>query len=279
MPIWNGCENCYFWKKIFNMKSPFPGMDPWLEGHVWPDVHHDLATKFKEQIIPQVVPNYFVRIETYTVEDKNPEEEVGIMYPDVEILKRKAEPVHPVQEEGGVATLTPATLVIPRPVIEVHIPVVEIRDIENRQLVTAIEILSPVNKRGKGLKNYREKCELLHNDGVHLLEVDLLRRGTRTLEYPLPDEAHYVVMLTRGDKSKTEVWAMTVRDKLPIVPIPLKKPDPDVRLDIAAAFHEVYDRSRYELSVRYDAVPPIPAFQDEDLKWLQGVLKTHKLVK
>ncbi len=64
-------------------------MDPWLEGHVWPDVYHDLATRFKEQIVPQVVPKYFVRIETYTVEDTSPEEEVGVMYPDVEILKEK----------------------------------------------------------------------------------------------------------------------------------------------------------------------------------------------
>ena len=72
------------------MNSPFPGMDPWLEGHVWPDLHHDLATKFKEQLVSQVVPKYFVRIETYTVEDTHPYEDVGIMYPDVEILRKKS---------------------------------------------------------------------------------------------------------------------------------------------------------------------------------------------
>jgi hypothetical protein len=29
------------------MPSPFPGMDPYLEGHLWPDVHHRLATDYR----------------------------------------------------------------------------------------------------------------------------------------------------------------------------------------------------------------------------------------
>lgn len=263
------------------MKSPFPGMDPWLEGHVWPDVHHGLAFVFKEQLVSKVVPKYFVRVETYTVEDTEPQEEVGIMYPDVEILKKQPEQIHrPTgQEEGNISVLTPATMIIPHPVIEVNIPVVEIRDRENQQLITAIEILSPVNKRGKGLDKYREKRQLLHDDGVHLLEVDLLRRGQRPLNYPtLPRGAHYFVMLSRGDQYKTEVWAMTVRDKLPVVPIPLKSPDPDVRLDIGAAFNVLYERSRYELSVRYDAEPVPPAFSEEDRAWLHALLKERKLL-
>ena len=263
------------------MKSPFPGMDPWLEGHVWPDLHHGLAFIFKELLVSQVVPKYFVRVETYTVEDTTPQEEVGIMYPDVELLKKRSESSSKPtsQTGGGLAMITPATMVIPRPVIEVNIPVVEIRDRDNQQLITAIEILSPVNKRGKGLDKYREKRQMLHNDGVHLLEVDLLRRGKRPLSYPtLPQSAHYFVMLSRGDKYRTEVWAMTVRDPLPIVPVPLKAPDPDVRLDIGAAFNEVYDRSRYELSVQYSAVPPPPTFSEQDMQWLQGILKEKKLV-
>ncbi len=256
-------------------------MDPWLEGHIWPDVHHDLATRFKEQLVSQVVPKYFVRVETYTVEDTTPEEEVGIMYPDVEILNRRPEPIRQWagQEEGDIALLTPATMVIPRPVIEVRIPVVEIRDRASQQLITAIEILSPVNKRGKGLEKYREKRGILHEGEVHLLEVDLLRRGQRPIGYPtLPRRAHYFTMLSRGDRDKTEIWAMTVRDRLPIVPIPLKAPDADVRLDIGAALEEVYVKSRYDLSVQYDLETAPPAFSEEDMQWLQGVLKEKGLV-
>lgn len=253
-------------------------MDPWLEGHVWPDVHHGLAFIFKEQLVSQVVPKYFVRVETYTVEDSRPDEDVGILYPDVEILRRNADEVS--EPAGSYGLLTPSTMIIPFPkLVEVRIPVVEIRDRENQQLITAIEVLSPVNKRAPGIQPYREKREMLHEDGVHLLEIDLLRRGERPLNYPtLPRRAHYFVMLQRGGRYRTEVWAMTVRDKLPIVPIPLKSPDPDVRLDIGAALHELYDRSRYDLSVRYGAAPPPPAFSDEDQEWLQGILKDQKLI-
>lgn len=220
------------------MFSPFPGMDPWPEGHIWPDVHHDLATWIKNQLVPQVIPKYTVRIETYTP--------------------------------------TTLSIVIAKPV-EVRIPVVEIVDQEKQKLITAIEVLSPVNKRKPGLEDYRKKRKTLHEDGVHLLEIDLLRRGERPFNHPtLPRWAHYFVMLTRGGQPDMDVWAMTVRDTLPIVPVPLKSPDPDVRLDIGAALREVYDRSRYDLSVRYDAVPPPPVLSAEDMEWLQGLLKEKK---
>lgn len=42
-------------------------------------------------------------------------------------------------------------------------------------VITSIEILSPVNKREPGLTAYQRKRLQLHNAGVHLLELDLLR--------------------------------------------------------------------------------------------------------
>ncbi len=35
------------------MVSPFPGMDPYLEGHLWPDTHHALAGKIRQQLAPR----------------------------------------------------------------------------------------------------------------------------------------------------------------------------------------------------------------------------------
>jgi hypothetical protein len=71
----------------FAMPSPFPGMDPYLEGYLWPDVHHALASKIRQLLVPQLSPNYLARLEVSVFEDKNPEGEVGILYPDVEILR------------------------------------------------------------------------------------------------------------------------------------------------------------------------------------------------
>jgi hypothetical protein len=74
------------------MPSPFPGMDPYLEGYLWPDVHHALASEIRRQLAPQVRPRYAVRIEVATCHDDNPESEIGIMYPDVEIWRRRSAP-------------------------------------------------------------------------------------------------------------------------------------------------------------------------------------------
>ncbi len=252
-------------------------MDPWLEGHVWPDVHNSLAYLFKKQIAPQVVPKYMVRVSTYTVEDSRPEEEVGIMYPDVEILRQRDHPVSSWLSEPAAhyGLLTPSSLTIPA--IEVHIPGVEIRDTENNRLITAIEILSPVNKRTPGIEPYREKRAKLRQDGVHLLEIDLIRRGVRPFNHSsIPSLSHYLVMLSRGNRSQTEVWAMTVRNPLPTVPVPLKSPDQDVRLDIGAAFNDLYEESFYGLSLRYEKDPPPPSFPDEETKWLRAQLSNAK---
>ena len=262
------------------LSSPFLGMDPFLEGHVWPDVHQSIAFTIKEQIAPQVIPKYFVRIETYTVEDTHPEKDVSILYPDVEVLRRKKMPTASALQtaEGTAKALTPATLILPTTQrIEVRIPVVEIRDVENNQLITAIEILSPVNKRKPGLTPYRKKRKLLSEDGVHLLEIDLLRRGERPFDHPrIPENTHYMVTLIRSNASMLSIWAMNIRDKLPIVPVPLQATDEDVRLDIGKALTDVYQRSYYRYSVDYEGTIPPPEFSKEDKVYIKTVLAKLK---
>ena len=68
------------------MPSPFPGMDPYLEGYLWPDVHNALANKIRQQLAPRLRPRYVARLEIYVVEDTEPEAEINIMYADVEVL-------------------------------------------------------------------------------------------------------------------------------------------------------------------------------------------------
>jgi len=34
------------------MPSPFPGMDPYLEGYMWADVHQALAYQYRKQLTP-----------------------------------------------------------------------------------------------------------------------------------------------------------------------------------------------------------------------------------
>lgn len=101
------------------MPSPFPGIAPHLEGYLWPDVHNALANKIRQQLVPLLRPRYTARLEIYLVEDTAPEEEVGILYPNVEVLKRGSSkqsslPIAEVTATDGEAVqLTPAPLTLP----------------------------------------------------------------------------------------------------------------------------------------------------------------------
>jgi len=252
------------------MPSPFPGMDPYLEGYLWPDCHQRLAGQICDLLTPQISPAYVARLNIYAVADQNPGEDVGIMYPDVDVLKRKVE--EPAETYGSVVAppLTPPSVSIPsiQP-IEVRIPVVEIRDRQHNQLITAIEILSPVNKRRPGLQPYIEKRKRLHEAGVHLLEIDLIRRGQRPFTHPKLPEAQYMAMLMRASTGLTDVWAFNVQDVLPVLPVPLKPPAADVPLDLGKALKLIYERSMYHLSIDYSEVPPPPAFDEGSDKWIR----------
>jgi hypothetical protein len=247
-------------------------MAPFLEGYLWPDVHNALANKIRQVLAPRLRPRYTVRIEIYVVEDTAPESEIGIMYPDVQVmltgptrLPALGLPSSAVALTGG----TPATLTIPvLDPIDVRVPTVEIRDVASNQLVTCIEILSPVNKREPGLAVYRQKRQRLYHAGVHLLEIDLLRRGTRSLAHPRVPESAYLIALTRAQSGTTAIWPLSLRDALPEIPIPLRAPDGDSLLELGPALAAIYDEAGYDLSIDYREPPPPPALSAEDIAWV-----------
>ena len=256
------------------MKSPFPGMDPYLEGYLWPDVHNRMASIIAELVGAQIAPKYVARIELYTISDTSPEEDIGIMYPDVEVLKNiniASEPPSPTYDSPSI--ISPPTIEIPYSApIEVRIPKIEIRDKANNTLITAIEILSPVNKRKPGLQPYREKRKNLHSVGVHFLEIDLLRRGIRPFQHPAMPSNDYIISLLRAKKKKTTIWGFDVNDNLPTVPVPLKTPDPDAILDLGKVMQLLYSRGFYHLSIDYNKLPPKPAFPKAIRVWMQDLV-------
>lgn len=153
------------------MSKRFPGMDPYLEGYLWPDVHSGLAFVTKELLIPQLPEGYTVRTELYAVVDTEWQEDLGILYPDVEVRKSKLE------EPAGAydAAFTPPTAVVDQANgISNRIPSVYIRHRKNQQLITVIEYLSPVNKRSPVRADYLEKRAKLQQAKVNLLEIDPL---------------------------------------------------------------------------------------------------------
>jgi hypothetical protein len=151
---------------------------------------------------------------------------------------------------------------------------VEIRDVAQRRLVTIIEILSPVNKRGEGMRDYAERCMELLRTRTHLLELDLLRQGTRIQLLGEPPPAPYYVYLSRWQRRPfTQIWPISLREPLPIVPVPLLPPDPDVPLDLQAVVKACFDLVGYERLLDYTGSPPPPDLDDDDAAWVAETLR------
>ena len=132
------------------MPSPFPGMDPYLEGEMFQEFHDTLANEIRGQLLPRLKPKYVALLaKRYSFE--HPDLHVTTtIYPDVHVAKQAR-----AAYATGIETPT-AELENPLPEPIPYLAV-EIRDVAERRLVTAIEILSPVNKRGKGAREYNEK--------------------------------------------------------------------------------------------------------------------------
>ena len=211
------------------------------------------------------------------MEDDAAQTELGIIYPDVAVLQKLKEPMVEYASSQK-PKITPATVTIPKlTIITVRIPKLEIRDVEQNKLITVIEILSPVNKRKPGLKPYQKKRHQLYQSGIHLLEIDLLRRDTRPFKHELIERSDYCANLVKGG-SETQVWSFNVTDLLPVLPVPLLPEDKAIPLDLGQALDLVYQRSYYRNSIDYTKTPPPPNFPAETLVWITDQLKTAELI-
>ena len=182
------------------MPSPFPGMDPYLEGALWTTVHFSISAEIVRQLAPKLRPRYLVLpAERFVTETP---ESVAIstadIYPDVSVAETRVV----ARTAQGTAIAPPLELatIIPTPIPHVT---VEIRDTANRQLVTAIEVLSPTNKRGDGRQEYLAKRRRILLSTAHLLEIDLLRQGRECpckSPYPQRPTSFFSVVL-KNDRS------------------------------------------------------------------------------
>jgi hypothetical protein len=238
-------------------------MDPYLEGTEWTSVHVELSSEIARQLAPKVQPKYIVRTTRRFVTEM-PEDvaiATGDIYPDVSVSSVSGE--RATSENTAAVITPPLELVTILPSRVPHVTI-EIRDVANRELVTAIEVLSPTNKRGEGYQEYLDKRRRLLYSTAHLMEIDLLRQGRRVpMQQPLPP-APYFVFLSRAERRPiVEVWPVQLNMRLPLVPVPLLAEDEDVVLDLQLALNTVYDALNYHLSVDYTRPPEVPLGHEE----------------
>lgn len=245
------------------MPSPFPGMDPYLEQpSLWPDVHLELIRAIRATLAPQVAPRYYVVVEerTYVVAVE-PRTYVG--RPDVATIDLSRIP--PGAPAGGPRSAgEPAVLERPIPV-ELPMPdrvrqrYLEVRDTTTHELVTTIEVLSPVNKRaGEGREQYERKRRQVLGSLTSLVEIDLLRAWEPMLMNPIPS-SHYRLLVSRGwERPEAQLYPFNLNEPIPEIPIPLRLDEKEPTLGLGQALAKVYDEVRYDLRIDYTAEPEPP---------------------
>jgi hypothetical protein len=252
-------------------------MDPYLESHgLWEDFHLSFVTYCRDALNDILPDHYEARLgERLHLVDLSGREAKQVI-PDVAVIETKRKPSRTTarrKQSGGTLMLEPVTIPLPIVKSEVREVWIEIRLRPKRTPVTVIEVLSPTNKTGDGFYEYTQKRDKTIRQQIHLVELDLLLGGRRLpMRRPLPRGDYYAMVSRAERRPDSEVYAWTIRDPLPPVPIPLLTPDPDAVLDMAGVFATAYKRGRYARSVDYTA--PLTLVKNrEDRGWSEGVAK------
>ena len=243
------------------MKSPFPGLDPYLEAR-WSDVHQGLITYARDALQPNLPPDLRARIEERVFVETEAEQ-IRRIVPDLH--GAQYHPSHAshsaLHESGGVAVAEPMVFILEdEAVTEGYI---EIRERGGGRVITVIEFLSPAHRTaGEGQKLYVQKQrEILHSD-TNLVEIDLVRSGQRVIAFPehripLQHRGNYLVCVRCACSERTrELYVLPLRERLPAIPIPLRQSDRPVPLDLQALLDQCYHNGRYD-DIDYGE-PPIP---------------------
>ena len=268
------------------MPSPFPGMDPFLErSPIFQEMHTQLLAAAQAQLQPQLRPRYVARLERHLSEGSVWDD------PGVVSLERK-EPDITVAAITASAEASTAVLATPtaRATQELDADELELRkqrriviyiQARPRQAVASIELLSPSNKTpgSVGQARYLEKRASALHGGLHWVEIDLLRGGQRPpLTVPLPSPTDYLTYVAQATSTGWNhlLYTWGLREPLPRLPIPLLGAD-QVLLDLGACFGEAYDRTAADDEADYAADPPPPPLREEDVAWVDSLLRQHGL--
>lgn len=271
------------------MLSPFPGMDPFVEhGELFHELHTQMLAEAQGLLQPQLRPKYIAKLERRLSEGS-----VWDSYSSMVSLESK-QPDLTITAASGSPEEASSTRVLATPsrqraedLDEEELQLRKQRRIviyllaKQRLAVTTIELLSPSNKEhgSTGQARYLEKRASALHGGLHWVEIDLLRGGERPpIPLEVPTSADYLAYVAQATPTGWNhlVYTWKLRDSLPILPIPLLGND-QAMLDLGACFRSAYDRVGADEEADYAGEPPDPPLRKRDRKWVDELLRQHRL--
>lgn len=264
------------------MKSPFPGMDPYIEAcGLWEGFHNHLIEAIYQAIavvlpagyaVDTAVRSYVVLVESEGKKERLAKADVTITEPASRKRSRKKTGGVAVMEPDEGAESVPMQAFIAERFEETFVEIYA--ELEERVLVTCIEVLSPSNKRPgtEGWIQYERKRQALLLGHANFLEIDLLRDGTKhAMLTPWPDTPYTLLVSRASDAPYCRVWRAHYQSRLPVFPVPLLSPDPDLSLDLQPLIDGIYSLGRYNERIDYSR-PLTPAVSTVEARRVQELL-------
>jgi hypothetical protein len=256
------------------MKSPFPGMDPYLERR-WRDIHGALILYARERLNASLPPDLVARSEDRVYVESDQELIRGI-HPGVRVSEQPSIPDAQATRDGGIGVALPVLIELDSEPVTEHF--IQIMEVDGARVVTAIEFISPTNKvPGEGRDAYRKKRREFLDSDANLVEVDLVRAGDwislmKPYRVPPIHRTVYRACVRRANRpDKAELYPITLRQRLPEIAIPLRDGDPVVRLDLQELLERAYESGRYgSTDYRRECEPPL---NDDDRVWAEDLLR------
>jgi hypothetical protein len=237
------------------MKSPFPGMDPFMELR-WPDLHNSLTTYIRDQLQDQLPQDLVAQMtERVVMEVRDDEEPEGptVTIPDVRVAEHPGGVAVASRSAANRETANPDGRIYQEmgdPEKEIYIEIVDA--LTRGKVITVIELISPTNKLW-GRDAYLAKRATYFEAKINLVEIDLTREGNRALlmpwsrKLPEPQPAYLACVHRLLGQKQPHIDYYLLPLELPLKPIsiPLRPTDKDAVLDLQPLVELAYDRGRY----------------------------------
>ena len=279
-----------------NDRSPFPGMDPYLERY-WESVHGTIVPLFALDLNAVLPAGLVARPELRVTlgdtggdgEDADADEPFGMTVattrrrqtkPDVRVVTA-GDAALEYDEGGGTATLAPpgavAVQVLDERAVQKY---VEVRQADDGRVVSVIEFLSPSNKRGAGREDFIEKRRKYLRGGTAFLEIDLVRGGgdwrrmfSERVRLPRRAVTTYRAVTRLPGRTGLQVFVlpMPLREPLPPVHVPLREGEAMAEVPLQPLIDRIYQGNRFGQSINYDR-PLAPPLSKDDAAWAQDLL-------
>ncbi len=266
-------------------ENPFPGMNPYLET-AWPDMHARLIVETCNVLGETLPADLTARAEEAVAIDGVPTDDGRSVRADAAVVQRESwrfgvPPAWKPGEHtgvGGVVAAEPEYFSVEDSLNRW----VEIRT-AGGEVVTIIEVISPSNRQGVGRGVYLRKQQACLASRTNLVEIDLIRAGPHVIAAPeerLMNRGgthHFVCVRRRCDEVRGELYPCPLRERLPVIAIPLRSSDKDAVLDLQALINRCYRLGRYWQTDYGQALnPPLPP---EEAAWAEERLRAAGLRK